>query len=340
MINRIKDVIHLFRALTLYKVFNAAWVGLHFVISKRNKWNRHHGLPISMSVEPTTACNLGCPECPSGLKKFSRPTGNIKMHDFEKWMSEWSRHIIYLNFYFQGEPFIHPQIIAMIKRAHQKKVYTSVSTNGHFLQDTMVSKIIESGLDRIIISMDGFSQEVYEQYRVHGDVKQVMEGVSRLVSARRKARTSRPYIILQTLVVKPNESELNDIRKWALGIGADEVKWKTAQLYEPSGDHPLMPTQDKYRRYRENESGEWVIKNQLEDHCWRLWSSCVVTRDGRVVPCCFDKDASYDMGNLHNHRLTEIWQNELYMSFREKVLTSRKQVDICSNCSEGTRVWT
>jgi radical SAM protein with 4Fe4S-binding SPASM domain len=159
------------------------------------------------------------------------------------------------------------------------------------------------------------------------------------VNARRQAGMARPYIILQTLVVRPNEGEIELIQSWAKESGVDEVKLKTAQLYEPKDNHPLMPSNPAYSRYRK-KNGKWEIKNQLLDHCWRLWSGCVITWDGRVVPCCFDKDAHYNMGSLNELPLKEIWKNQAYQSFRKKVLQSRKQIDICSNCSEGTKVWT
>jgi len=329
------DALRFFRAVTLKKCWNAIRVYAGFY--RRNAI--HPGLPISISVEPTTACNLGCPECPSGLKVFSRPTGNIKLDEYKLWLREWRDFVFHVNFYFQGEPFIHPQLIEMIRLAHQNKIYTAVSTNAHFMGPKMVSDIIDSGLDRIIISLDGFTQEVYEQYRVNGKVDEVKKAVELLVAEKNKRKAHHPHIIVQTLVVKPNEGEVDDIKKWAKCVGVDEVRWKTAQLYHPSDNHPLLPKQEKYRRYKKNRQGQWVVKNSLDNQCWRLWSSCVITWDGSIVPCCFDKDAAYKMGSLRTHALKEIWNNSDYLRFRSQLLKSRKSIDICSNCSEGTKVW-
>jgi radical SAM protein with 4Fe4S-binding SPASM domain len=207
------------------------------------------------------------------------------------------------------------------------------------MNQKMVSDIIDSGLDRIIISLDGFTQEVYEQYRVNGRVDEVKKAVELLVAEKRKRKVNHPHIIVQTLVVKPNEHEVDEIKAWSKSAGVNEVKWKTAQLYHPSDDHPLMPVNEKYRRYRKNAQGQWVIKSELDNHCWRLWSSCVITWDGGIVPCCFDKDAAYKMGSLRKQSLNEIWNNDDYKRFRSQLLNSRKSIDICSNCSEGTKVW-
>lgn len=329
------DALRFLRAVTLKKCWNAVRVYKGFYRRSSN----HPGLPISISVEPTTACNLGCPECPSGLKVFTRPTGNIKLDEYKVWLKEWRDFVFHINFYFQGEPFIHPQLIEMIRLANQNRIYTAVSTNAHFMNPKMVSDIIDSGLDRIIISLDGFTQEVYEQYRVNGNVAEVKKAVELLVAEKTKRKVHHPFVIIQTLVVKPNEDEVDEIKKWAKAVGVNEVKWKTAQLYHPSDNHPLMPRQEKYRRYKKNSRGQWVVKSSLDNHCWRLWSSCVITWDGSIVPCCFDKDAAYKMGSLRTHTLQEIWNNEEYLTFRSQLLKSRKSIDICSNCSEGTKVW-
>ena len=81
-------------------------------------------------------------------------------------------------------------------------------------------------------------------------------------------------------------------------IGVDEVKLKTAQVYEYENGNPLIPTIEKYSRYAKQRDGSYVVKNELLDHCWKLWHSCVITWDGIIVPCCFDKDAQHRLGDL------------------------------------------
>ena len=81
------------------------------------------------------------------------------------------------------------------------------------------------------------------------------------------------------------------------------------------------------------------FKNALHNHCWRLWHATVISWDGLVVPCCFDKDAQHTLGDLKGKSFKEVWHNDKYKRFREQVLLGRKNIDICANCSEGTRVW-
>lgn len=294
---------------------------------------------MTISVEPTTACNLRCPECPSGLRAFTRDTGNMKDDFFRKIIDSMHRKLTWLIFYFQGEPYINPHFLDMVKYAHDKGIYTITSTNGHFLHPENARKTITSGLDRILISIDGSTQEVYEQYRKEGKLNTVLEGAKNLVQAKRDANSTTPHIVFQMLVVKPNEHQIDEVKQLAKEIGVDEVKLKTAQVYDYEHGNDLIPTIDKYSRYQQEPSGQWRVKNKLLNHCWKLWHACVITWDGMVVPCCFDKDATHRLGDLRNNSFAEIWRGAAYQQFRQQLLQGRDQIEICTNCTEGCKVW-
>ncbi len=293
-----------------------------------------------MSVEPTTACNLRCPECPSGLRSFSRATGNLKLDYFKSIIDQTHHQLIYLILYFQGEPYLNPRFFDMIDYAQKKRLYTITSTNGHFLDSENARKTVESGLDRLLISIDGATQETYESYRKGGKLSTVLEGVKNLVSWKRELHSKKPYIVFQFLVVKPNEHEIGAIEDLANELGVDELKLKTAQVYDYKKGHALIPENAQYARYIPNEDGEYMLKYKLTDHCWKMWHSAVITWDGQVVPCCFDKDATHSMGHLEQKSFSEIWRDTPYKEFRTKILQGRNTIDICSNCTEGCKVWT
>ncbi len=307
--------------------------------SKRSGRAELNSKPFAISIEPTTACNLGCPECPSGLRQFNRKTGNLKLDLFKKVIDQMKEHLIYLTFYFQGEPYINPDFLDMVKYANKSKIYTSTSTNAHFLNKDNAIRTIESGLDKLIVSVDGTTQETYEKYRINGDLNKALEGIREVVKWKTKLKSNKPKVVMQFLVVKHNEHQILEAKKLAKNIGADSIQFKTAQIYDYANGSPLIPEQEKYSRYKMNRNGKYEIKNSLSNQCWRMWHSCVITWDGQVVPCCFDKDAKYQLGNLSNQSFDEIWYSEGYMSFRNSILKSRKQVDICTNCTEGTKVW-
>ncbi len=333
------DWLNFISKLTFPKLWNASLIIGSYFYSKLVKQNHQLGLPFNISIEPTTTCNLGCPECPSGLKQFTRPTGNLEMETYTNIIDQLEKKLVFAYFYFQGEPYLHPKFLEIVQYAAKKKIYTVTSTNAHFLTPRKAEETVLSGLDRILISIDGATQETYQSYRIDGKLSKVLEGTKNLVEAKRKLNSQTPHIIFQMLVVKPNEHEVEEVRRIGKEIGVDEVKLKTAQIYDFENGSDLIPEQSQFSRYFKKADGKWGIKNKMLNHCWKLWHSCVITWDGKVVPCCFDKDAKYEMGNLQNHSFEKIWRGELYNSFRTNLLKARKNIDICKNCTEGTKVW-
>lgn len=334
-----RDTFNFLGKLSALRLGNALLVVASYYWSRW--WGRptQWGQPFTISIEPTTACNLRCPECPSGLRAFSRPTGNLKADFFRQMIDQLHQHLIYLIFYFQGEPYINPQFLDMVEHAHRRGIYTITSTNGHFLNKANARRTVEAGLDRLIISVDGTTQSTYESYRKAGNLEMVLEGARNVVAAKREAGSATPHIIFQFLVVRPNEHQIPEIYELAKEIGIDEVKLKTAQVYDYEHGNPLIPLQERYARYARQPDGTYRVKNRLLNHCWKLWHSCVITWDGTVVPCCFDKDAQHPLGSLRENSMKEIWEGGAYQAFREQLFQGRDRIDICTNCTEGCKVW-
>jgi radical SAM protein with 4Fe4S-binding SPASM domain len=122
--------------------------------------------------------------------------------------------------------------------------------------------------------------------------------------------------------------------------GVDEFVVKTAQLDDPHDGHPLLTRDPRLRRYDRDPSGRWQLRNPMHDRCWRMWQGAVVTWDGKVVPCCFDKDAQHAMGQAADGaEFRDIWRSAEYHRFRESVFSHRAGIEMCRNCTEGTEVW-
>jgi radical SAM protein with 4Fe4S-binding SPASM domain len=314
------------------------WCSYHLsrLTGKPLQW----GLPVSISFEPTTSCNLRCPECPSGLRAFTRPTGMLHKNFFRETIDQLAPHLSYLVFYFQGEPYLNPAFLEMVQYAASKKIYTATSTNAHYLKDDIARRTVESGLDRLIISIDGTTQDTYQQYRVGGHLDKVLEGAANIVKWKKALRSKTPFVVFQFLVVRHNEHQIEDVKSLGKEIGVDAVWLKTAQVYDYQNDpNELIPSTSKYSRYRRNRDGKMEFKGNNQRHCWRLWHDPVITWDGAVVPCCFDKDAQHKLGHLREKSFLEVWHSGVYHDFRSKVLQSRSNIDICTNCSEGVKVW-
>lgn len=333
------DYLNFARKITPRRAWNAAKVLASYHLARWTRRPIQWGVPIMLSVEPTTACNLRCPECPSGLRAFTRNTGNLKADFFRRVVDDLHRDVFYLYLYFQGEPYINPGFLDMVHYAHARGLFTVTSTNGHFLNDDNARRTVESGLDRLIISVDGTTQETYEQYRIGGNLEQVLQGARNVVAWKRRLRARKPHIVFQFLVVRPNEHQIADLQRLARTIGVDEVKLKTAQVYDYRQGNPLIPNEPRYARYLQQPDGTWAPRHSLHNHCWKLWHACVVTWDGLVVPCCFDKDAQHRLGDLKHTPFRNIWQSDAYRDFRRRILKGRSEIDICTNCTEGCSAW-
>jgi len=342
---------------------------------------KHRGFPVFASIEPTNHCNLRCPECPTGQSGLTRASGSLEKEDFERIIDQMTPHLGYLTLYFQGEPYLYKDIFDLISYARSKRIYVWSSTNGHFLTDSNIMKTIESGLDKLVISLDGTDQQTYEKYRIGGSFEKVVAGIRNFVQLKREMGVRHPRLEIQFLVLKSNEHQLREIQKLGRSLGVDKTVLKTAQFYDFDKGNPLMPGEGKWSRYRRtggqaeerttnqilhhcttaserhgtttprhhgtmaqrhyNTSHQspvtnhyYAIKNPQRNRCFRMWAGCVITWDGKVVPCCYDKDADHCMGDLNEHSFDEIWKGEKYRRFRQTILRNRKSVDICRNCSQ------
>lgn len=338
MIGGFYDGLNMASKMTLKRSVNALQILSSYHLAKSSKRPVIKGFPISISIEPTTSCNLRCPECPSGLRAFTRPTGMLSTSLFENSILQLKDKLSYLTFYFQGEPYLNPQFLSMVNFASQHGIYTATSTNAHYLKDDVARATVESGLDRLIVSIDGTTQETYESYRIGGSLDKVIEGTKNVLAWKKKLKSRTPHVVFQFLVVGPNEHQIPELYKLGKEIGVDQVALKTAQIYDYKNGSNLIPQQEKYSRYARTDDG-YVLKNRMDDHCWKMWHSCVITWNGKIVPCCFDKDAHFVLGDLNKNSFEEIWFGEQYQDFRSSLLRSRSEIEICKNCTEGTRVW-
>lgn len=334
-----RDSLEIAKKLSFSKLWNVFLLRASFVMGKYFKLPVVWGTPYAASIEPTTACNLGCPECPSGLKQFTRETGRLPVDENKNMLDQIGSNLFYINYYFQGEPFLNPQFLDLIKEAHKRKIYTATSTNAHFISDKKALDIIDSGLSRLIISIDGITQETYEDYRIHGQLEKVLRGTKAVMQAKSQRKSATPHVIWQFLVTGKNEHEIPALQELAREYGVDELRLKSIQVYEFEHGNPLIPHNEKYSRYKKLPNGKYKMKAGLGNHCWRMWSSTVLTWNGIVVPCCFDKDAKHQLGKISDSNFKSIWKSERYKSLRKQILTARQDVDICNNCSEGSKVW-
>ena len=324
----------LYKKINLKKIINLIILKLSYYFSIITKKPHIWGRPVAVSIEPVNYCNLACPECFAGNGNLTREKQRLELDCFQKIINQMPSTVSYVTFYFQGEPFLHSEFIDFVRVVNKKNIYTATSTNGHFLTDKKIREIISSGLDRIIVSIDGTTQETYEKYRKNGNLQKVITGVNTLVKLKKELNSKTPYIEIQFLVMAHNEHQIPEMKKLAKALKINKLTFKTTQIYEFENGSELIPKRKKYSRYYKGKDGRFHIKGKLKNRCWRQWSSVVITTSGNVLPCCFDKNGVYSFGNVFDHTLKEIWHGKKAHNFRKAILTDRQQIDICKNCSE------
>jgi radical SAM protein with 4Fe4S-binding SPASM domain len=329
--------INLLNYFTFKRAVNSIKILSSFYLSRLLGRSIVWGLPISYSIEPTNHCNLQCPECPSGLGALTRPLGLLKLDEFKKLVDEIKYTSFYIQLFFQGEPYINKNLHEMIRYAQSNNIYVSISTNGHFVNETNVDQVLDNEPDKLIFSVDGLDEESYQQYRVGGTFEQADKGLKALIKRKKERGLKRPFVEFQFIVMKQNEHQLDDVKKYCNEIGVDKVVFKTMQISSYENAQKFLPSNKKFRRYT-LENNSFRIKNVIKNHCFALWRTSVITWDGKVVPCCFDKDATNQIGLVNGKPFSDVWRSGQYSDFRDKILSNRKKVQMCTNCTEGLKV--
>lgn len=330
---KFKRLIVSYNYLSITKLINWFKLAFSYFLSIYGFQKNHPKFPYFISVETTNFCNLHCPECPVGTKKNKTQISGFDFILYKKLIDELKPTLLHTILYFQGEPLLHKQLTEFIQYAHLAKIYTSTSTNAQFLTEEIAKKIVISGLDKLIISVDGSTQETYQSYRVGGNLQKTLEGIKEIVKWKKNLKSATPLVEIQFLVLKTNEHQMAEMKKLAKTLKVDRLTFKTAQLYDFEHGNELMPTKSKYSRYKKVRSGNFVIKTQQANRCWRLWGGAVVNVRGEVLPCCFDKASEYSFGNIQGNSFSECWHNKKASDFRGRILQNRKQFEICRNCT-------
>jgi radical SAM protein with 4Fe4S-binding SPASM domain len=326
--------LQLLRALTFKRAVNALQAALAFLISAIIKKRLTWGLPPVLTIEPTNVCNLRCPLCVTGNGSMERPYGRMDFESYKKLIDEVGDRVLYLVFFNQGEPYLHRQFNDFVAYAKQRGIYVTTSTNAHYFDEENAEAVVRSGIDTLIVSVDGATQETYAHYRVGGSLEKVKQGIRNLVSAKKNLRRTTPYIYMQFLVMKHNEHEIAAMAQLAAELGVDRFLKKNIQVETLEGAHAWLPSAERFRRYQLSEN-DFVAKRG-RGVCMRPWLTTMVNWDGTVAPCCFDKNGHHTTGDLRAApNFTAIWNSATYSHFRQNMLTRRETIDICKNCNQG-----
>jgi len=177
-----------------------------------------------LRIEPTNVCNLRCPRCSCGINTDPRKKGYIDLEDYKLILEENVKNAITIRLDGNGEPTLHPKIFEMIKIAKSYGYSVSMSTNFNTDCCEDVNRFIDSGIDRLIVCIDGSTQASHEKYRVGGSLSLVEERLVKLLQTRRRLYSKKPFVEVQFLDWGYNHDEIPDVRSKVHRWGADKFE--------------------------------------------------------------------------------------------------------------------
>jgi MoaA/NifB/PqqE/SkfB family radical SAM enzyme len=338
-----------FESVPLRKVVNWILTEASIGVKPAIPW----GWPTHLQIEPTTRCNLRCALCPvtSGM---DRDIGHMELSLFQRLLDEAGRHALLVLLWDWGEPFVHPQIYEMIAYAKSSGLKVVSSSNGHvFADETEARKLVQSGIDSIIVAVDGITQETYERYRRSGRLETALTGVRNVVTQKRALGCETPLINLRFLAMAHNEHEIPALEELARSLDVDVLSIKTLNPYacdmyaERRGEQgpfyeSFVPEAEHYRRFATVEAGEGVQRVKRDPPCKNLWNAPTVHWDGTVCSCSYDYNERQAFGDLREASLREIWFGERVRRLRRQFRSDWEGLRLCCNCSyayEGGSCW-
>lgn len=299
-------------------------------------------LPNSLIIEPANFCNLKCPLCPtgSGRLKDCRPPRLMNFDEYKNIIDQARGYTTKVVLFNLGEPFLNKETPKMIKYAVDAKMYVKISTNAVLLDDiSLCQEIVKSGLQHLIVSLDGADQETLEKYRVGSDFEKVLRSLNHIKETKKSLGSKTPRVELQFLVMKHNEHQKEKMAEIAKKFEVDIFSAKTICLFDvpdfQEAAKKFLPSDDEFSRYDQAADEQFVQKGQIPNSCQQVLNTMVINTDGSVVPCCYDLYNKHILGNVFEQSLKQIWKGEKYQAFRAKIKNNRKVIEICNTCPEG-----
>lgn len=308
----------LIRHSTFKKIMNFIFIELQILLKREHVI----GFPYILKIENTNICNLQCPVCYENRKKHdfegARGYGRMKLEDFKRIVNELSPWVFRINLYGFGEPFLYDEIFEMIRYANDHNIGVAITSNFNTINLDRLNKIIDSGLEHLIISIDGIDQKSYEKYKVGGDYNKTINNIKQLLRIKKEKNVQYPFVDWQFLIMKHNVSHIDNassmarnlgigIRFSRIGVDFNKVKEREEWLPELSA-RKSFKFEDQISKYQK--------KIPL---CSWLFRTVFINWDLGVSPCCnyYTGNKSFDFGNLKHSTFAEIWNGSQYLEARK-----------------------
>jgi MoaA/NifB/PqqE/SkfB family radical SAM enzyme len=307
----------------LRKIINWILVEASVYVKPARPWGR----PTHIVIEPSSLCDLKCPHCPTSLG-MDRPRGNMSFELYKKVLDEAGDHLLQVILWNWGEPFMNPALFDMITYARKKGIWVVTSTNGQTLSKRGVAdRIISSGLETLIVAVDGATQEAYSRFRRGGALDAVLDGVRILAERKRAVGSLTPLINLRYVVTRNNESEVGMIKELAPSLGADLLTVRSSLNVYDEGvlDDGLSPANARLRRFERDKDGRRI--RLKKNPCKRLWNNPAVHSNGNVCVCFMDWDEKSVLGDVNRDTILDVWRGEKYRALRRTFRRNYEEID-------------
>jgi radical SAM protein with 4Fe4S-binding SPASM domain len=315
--------------ITLRRLWNYALVHASLKLKRPRVW----GKPLSLFIEPTNICNAKCPLCPRGNGQLKRKQGSMSFANYKKIIDELGKDAFSVTLWNYGEPFVNKELLKMIRYAKKKGLKVITSTNGYaFTKGVSAKELVDSGLDELIVALDGADKESYLKYRINCSFEDNVKGLKELAKEKKRRDSYFPFVSMQFIVMKSNEHQLKEIKTLAKELGVNELILKTVFLFGNEGKaSEFLPKNPKLARYR-LVGDKLTYKKKIVNGCDGLWVGASIDYDGTIVPCCFDAHEFFKFGNVFDEGFMKVWNNRKFRAFRIQILRDKKRIKLCSEC--------
>jgi radical SAM protein with 4Fe4S-binding SPASM domain len=293
------------------------------------------GRPYMAHISPSGICDLSCALCPAGDPSVRGRT--LLSYDlFRKFIDEAGDTLLYLILWGWGEPLLNPELSRMISYARSRGILTVCSTNLNRLTPASAGEIVGSGLDALIIALDGASEETAARIRPGASLARTSAYVRMLVSERSRRGATKPFLNLRMVVSRENEGEIDAFRRLGRELGVDMVSFKAFSTRQPGyadpeHDRAFVPVGKKFRWYDylpdfAADPGRGLYR------CKFPWTKPTLFPDGAIAFCEFDLRAEYPLGNIREKSFDEIWFGPRARIFRRAFRRGRAGAAFCRDC--------
>jgi pyruvate-formate lyase-activating enzyme len=275
--------------------------------------------PIRAYVDPFMACNLRCPACPTGLRLGLRPPTRIDPGLFRRFIDDVGPYLFELLLYNWGEPLLHPETPELVAYAKAQDIWVTLSTNLSLqLSEPYVERLVRSGLDELVVSLDGTTEDTYRLYRREGSFDRVRANMRLVSEIKSRIGSQTPTIVWQFLVFRHNEHQIEEARALRGSWGADAIRVAPAQMPAVPHDAGFEPSSlPQYNLYHPDHPHQLMVREVSSVPCSWLYGAVALNPDGSLSPCCATASRDDDFAEYPSTGgLAEVWNTEKYRRAR------------------------